>query len=568
MADAKLSALTSIAGSGLAGSDLFYVVDVSATTSGSKSITFTEMLTVFQPYSANLSTLASGVSGGTLSLTAGGTGLAACATGDLLIGTGSNLLGRLAAGSSNNVLVVSGGLPAWTNALSVATVAASGQITSTVTTGTAPFVIASTTEVANLNAAKLQGNAASAFAAASHTHSADNITSGTAAGTIYVTTASDIPNLVLRAYGTSQVIELRNTSNVAKGYIFGDGIYHGDVFRSLVADGTAPIQVDSSTTACTNLNADLLDGSHAAAFATASHTHGLSSLTGDTYSAGQIIRGTGAGGLLSTLDLGTTGQVLTATSGTGLTWTTPSGGGVTLPVSWIGMPSLTGFTPADGDIVSVASTSTTLFTVPTGKNMIYNTLTFHNQNTAATTITAQLMVGTTARVLTTSGSISATSSNLILAYTMVKAGEVLKATSSLNTNVNCHVRGYLVDDTVPLVRIEKFSGWSTGDNTLYTCPSGKIFVAVEATILPVTSGATCVMVYNPSGSARRVILNAVRSGGSPGVSNQLSTASIAATSRSGVTHSYFTLAAGDYISMNVPSTDDYEVLISGYEITV
>jgi hypothetical protein len=36
--------------------------------------------------------------------------------------------------------------------------------------------------------------------------------------------------------------------------------------------GTAPIVVDSTTT-CTNLNADLLDGNHASAFAAASHTH-------------------------------------------------------------------------------------------------------------------------------------------------------------------------------------------------------------------------------------------------------------------------------------------------------
>jgi len=39
-----------------------------------------------------------------------------------------------------------------------------------------------------------------------------------------------------------------------------------------LASGTAPIAV-TSTTLCTNLNADLLDGNHASAFAAASHTH-------------------------------------------------------------------------------------------------------------------------------------------------------------------------------------------------------------------------------------------------------------------------------------------------------
>ena len=45
-------------------------------------------------------------------------------------------------------------------AVNTATISASGQITSTVSTGTAPFVVASTTEVANLNAATVGGKSA------------------------------------------------------------------------------------------------------------------------------------------------------------------------------------------------------------------------------------------------------------------------------------------------------------------------------------------------------------------------------------------------------------------------
>lgn len=46
------------------------------------------------------------------------------------------------------------------SAVNTATISASGQITSTVSTGTAPFVVASTTEVANLNAATVGGKSA------------------------------------------------------------------------------------------------------------------------------------------------------------------------------------------------------------------------------------------------------------------------------------------------------------------------------------------------------------------------------------------------------------------------
>jgi hypothetical protein len=50
------------------------------------------------------------------------------------------------------------GTPNFAGGLSVSSLTLSGQLTSTVTTGTAPFVVSSTTEVANLNAAMLEGD--------------------------------------------------------------------------------------------------------------------------------------------------------------------------------------------------------------------------------------------------------------------------------------------------------------------------------------------------------------------------------------------------------------------------
>lgn len=54
-----------------------------------------------------------------------------------------------------------------------------------------------------------------------------------------------------------------------------------ETFQSDVATGTAPLIV-ASTTVVTNLNADLLDGQHAAAFAAAVHTHAASAITSGT----------------------------------------------------------------------------------------------------------------------------------------------------------------------------------------------------------------------------------------------------------------------------------------------
>ena len=59
-------------------------------------------------------------------------------------------------------------------------------------------------------------------------------------------------------------------------------------FISTQATGTAPLTV-ASTTAVTNLNADLLDGNHAAAFATSTHTHGNISNAGGWQNTPQTI---------------------------------------------------------------------------------------------------------------------------------------------------------------------------------------------------------------------------------------------------------------------------------------
>jgi hypothetical protein len=87
-----------------------------------------------------------------------------------------------------------------------------------------------------------------------------------------------------------------------------------------------PFVMSSVAPTVTYLSADMLDGSHASAFATSSHTHGLSSLTGDTYTAGQYIGGTGAGGLLAKGNAGTVGQCLGWTTGGAFTAITPGTG--------------------------------------------------------------------------------------------------------------------------------------------------------------------------------------------------------------------------------------------------
>jgi hypothetical protein len=78
------------------------------------------------------------------------------------------------------------------------------------------------------------------------------------------------------------------------------GVARATTFKSIVATGTAPFDI-TSTTVSTNLNADLLDGNHAAAFYLASNPNGYTSNTG-TVTSVAVTAGSGltGGGTITT----------------------------------------------------------------------------------------------------------------------------------------------------------------------------------------------------------------------------------------------------------------------------
>ena len=162
-----------------------------------------------------------------------------------------------------------------------------------------------------------------------HTHAFSDIGVGTTSGVGFGMSAgsSTASGAVLNIQGgtVGKSIETFDETSTSRFSVSTYGIVVGRLFSSSVTTGTAPLIINS-TTVCTNLNADLLDGSHASAFATSSHTHGMSSLTGDTFTAGQLMGGTGAGGLLSKVSAGTSGQCLGWTTGGAFTAITPGTG--------------------------------------------------------------------------------------------------------------------------------------------------------------------------------------------------------------------------------------------------
>ena len=72
--------------------------------------------------------------------------------------------------------------------------------------------------------------------------------------------------------GNPDLIEFQANGVVKASIELDNGNFNGNTLTLSQATGTAPMTI-SSTTVVSNLNADLLDGNHASAFATSGHTH-------------------------------------------------------------------------------------------------------------------------------------------------------------------------------------------------------------------------------------------------------------------------------------------------------
>ncbi len=151
------------------------------------------------------------------------------------------------------------------------------QLISTIAAGTAPIAVTSPTLVTNLNSDQLDGQHAAAFAPASG--SGSYIQNGTS--------QQSSSNFNISGNGiVAGKIGLGTSSPSEKLDVVGGNIRTDQQVISTVGTGTAPFSVNSATSVA-NLNADLVDGLHAADFSNSAHTHSLT-LTGDVTGSGDL----------------------------------------------------------------------------------------------------------------------------------------------------------------------------------------------------------------------------------------------------------------------------------------
>ena len=153
------------------------------------------------------------------------------------------------------------------------------------------------------NAALLNGLDSTAFASASHVHSGDDITTGTVDETVIdvlIARVADVFDIVLAADGAGSTLDADLLDGLNSAAFAGASHVHGgdDITTGTVADAridallARDAEVFGIVTAAdgtgSGLDADLLDGQSAAAFAGAAHTHSGSDITSGTVDEGVI----------------------------------------------------------------------------------------------------------------------------------------------------------------------------------------------------------------------------------------------------------------------------------------
>lgn len=152
------------------------------------------------------------------------TGFYQTTSGEIRFGSGGVYAATLNANGLDNTVIGAG--TARTGAFS--TIAASGQITSTVTTGTSPFVVASTTQVANLNAATA--------GTATALQNARTIGGTSFDGTANITVATATGGFTVSGGNMTAPAIIPNGSTIPS-----DGLYLPSTNTSAIADRSLPV---------------------------------------------------------------------------------------------------------------------------------------------------------------------------------------------------------------------------------------------------------------------------------------------------------------------------------------
>jgi hypothetical protein len=207
---------------------------------------------------------------------------------------------------------------------------------------------------------------------------------------------------------------------------------------------------------------------------------------------------------------------------------------------------------------NLSTGDTDLYTVPTGKRALIQGFTCYNTAAGSIVFYSEIKVSGTRYRIAANVTVSTNTASSQTVSIVLEAGESLSINTATNNGLNVFPQIIEFDSASPL-KSARIIGPTTGDNTLYTVPTGKSTLLVSASnAVPPASGAIGTFVTD-SGGSRTIIWYVIPSGQSVGTGYRTQATTITASNRGGANLPAATMAAGDFININVDTGNANQV---------
>lgn len=222
-------------------------------------------------------------------------------------------------------------------------------------------------------------------------------------------------------------------------------------------------------------------------------------------------------------------------------------------------------TPVNGAFGPLSIGDNDLYTVPTGRRAIIGQCVLRNDTAGNITVFTEIKHSGTYYRNSSNVTVSSGGNNgapVMVASTILDAGDILAANAI--TTAGAYIAFTIIEfDSTSSLKSGNVFGLSTGDNTIYTCPTGK--TAIPVAINPVTAmfGRPMMGIAIGAVAPGTVSVRLVKSGGSPSIvlisGNILTTNATVAILTAGSS-----LLAGDSFVANVTTGDSAQSIFSGW----
>lgn len=201
---------------------------------------------------------------------------------------------------------------------------------------------------------------------------------------------------------------------------------------------------------------------------------------------------------------------------------------------------------------NLATGDNDLYTCPTGKRAYIASASAYNGSGGSIPRYYQVKISGTYYRVSAATTVSNGGVNTNTIGIVLDAGEIISINTTTTNGLNCTLEVWEFDDSSPFKSVKKTS-WSTGDNTIYTCPAGK-----SAWLGPVSSAFTMgvtptarLSFMSDGGGTRTVIVHVVPSGQAVGTDYRITGAVAVTANNLGAVTFVTELGAGDFINVNV-----------------